>query len=412
MSDYPVLKNMNFKGKKVLVRVDYNVKVKEGKIKDDTRIRESLDTINMLTRQGARTILMAHYGRPQEELAEGKSVADVRKGSSVAPIAKHLGGLLKKEVKLAPDCKGPAVEQMAKSLKDGDVMMIENIRWYAEEEANDPAFAAYLAGLADAYVFDGFGVSHRAHASSAGVPLKMIKDGKPVAAGCLMDKELNLWQTARNKPGSKLLVIGGAKLTEKTKAVSKLAKAVNQVLVGGAVYNVIMAGKGINVGDSLVTEGTTSFVETGKELAGKVKNLLLADQVTIARKGDFGDIKSVPVSAGVPAGYMIVDLVVDGKLKAEIGKADVIICFGNPGLSDMKIGDSYPFAKGTEDLVKAMKPGAYVIVGGGDSASAYASVANKAVSTGGGASIQLFTKGTLEALEALKGNAAFFAEKK
>lgn len=411
MGEYNKLQGLDVSGKRVLVRVDYNVKVKNGKIKDDTRIRESLPTLNYLMKNNAKVVIMAHFGRPQEDLAEGKQMDKVKMSSTLAPVASHLKSLIGKEVKLAPDCIGPDVKRMVGEMQDGDVLMLENLRLHKEEEANDPNFAKSLAELCDVYVFDGFGVAHRAHASTAGVPLYMIEQGKPVAAGFLMDKELELWSKARAAKGYKLLVIGGAKLEEKIKAVEKLCKSVNAVLIGGAVYNIIMAGKGINVGDSLVTDGEDNYVGAGTELAKKANNLVLAENVVIARKSDYGDIRTIGIKEGVPAGYMITDMVIDNAIKAEIGKAQVVIWFGNIGISDKDVGGEFPFAKGTEDFKKAINRNAYVIVGGGDSVTASEGLKNRVISTGGGASIALYTKGTLDALEALKGNVDYFKKK-
>ncbi len=404
---YKTIKDIDIKGKKVLLRVDYNVKVKDGKIKDDTRITESLPTINYLIGSGAKLIIMAHFGRPQEELEEGKSLGEVKKETTLAPVAAHLKKLIKKDVNLAPDCIGSKVESMINKMQDGDVVMLENLRWHKEEEENNPDFAKALAELCDVYVFDGFGVAHRAHASTVGVPLYMLSQNKPIVAGFLMDKELKLWYEARKKEGYKLLVIGGAKLEEKTKAVSKLYKAVDAVLVGGAVYNIIMAGKGINVGDSLVTEKDEGYTKQGKEIAEKARNLILAEQVVIAPT-DYSDIMTIKISDGVPEGYMITDIVIDKKTKASISKAQVIIWFGNIGMSDKEVNGRFPFAKGTEDFKKAINQKAHVIVGGGDSVTASEGIANRVISTGGGASIELYTKGTLDALEALKGNKDHF----
>jgi len=408
MSEYPVLEGLEVAGKRVLVRVDYNVKVKGGKIKDDTRIRESLDTINYLIENGAKVILMAHFGRPQEELAEGKSQKEVRKTSTLAPVASHLEGLINREVKLAPDCIGPEVEDLIEQMQNGEILMLENLRLHTEEEANDPTFVQSLANLCDVYVFDGFGVAHRAHASTAGIPLYMIEQGKPVAAGFLMDKELKLWSEAREREGYKLLVIGGAKLEEKTKAVEKLYKKVSAILVGGAVYNIIMAGKGINIGDSLVTDGEESYVGKGKEIAATVTNLLLPQQVVTTRKSGYSDIKAIKINDGVPAGYMIADMVIDKRIIKEIAKAQVIIWFGNIGMSDVEVNGEFPFAAGTQAFKNAISPNAYIIVGGGDSVTASEGLPNRVISTGGGAAIQLYTKGTLDALEALKGNVSYF----
>lgn len=221
-----------------------------------------------------------------------------------------------------------------------------------------------------------------------------------------MDKELKLWEEARKKQGYKLLVIGGAKLEEKTKAVGKLYKAVDAVLVGGAVYNVVMAGKGINVGDSLVKEKDEDYTQKGEELAKKATNLILAEQVVIT-KTDFSDIITINIEDGVPDDYMITDIIIDDKIKAKIAKAQVIIWFGNIGMSDKEVNGEFPFAKGTEDFKDAINKNAYVIVGGGDSVTASEGLANRVISTGGGAAIELYTKGTLDALEALKGNAEY-----
>lgn len=404
---YKTIKEIDLKGKRVLLRVDYNVKVKDGKIKDDTRITESLPTINYLLKNNAKIIVIAHFGRPQEELEEGKPFDEVKKSNTLAPVAAHLEGLIDKEIKLAPDCVGPGVENLIRGMKNRDIVMLENLRLHKEEEANDPNFVKQLAGLADIYVFDGFGVAHRAHASSTGVLLYMLEQKKPVVAGFLMDKELKLWEEARKKQGYKLLVIGGAKLEDKTKAVSKLYKAVDAVLVGGAVYNVIIAGKGIDVGSSLVEDRGKNYTKQGAELAKKANNLILPEQVVVAST-DYSDIKTIKISDGVPEGYMITDIVIDKKTKTKIAKAKVIIWFGNIGMSDKEVDEKFPFAKGTEDFKNAISQGAYVIVGGGDSVTASEGLANRVISTGGGAAIEFYTKGTLDALEALKGNKDYF----
>jgi len=395
-------------GKRVLLRVDYNVKVKDGKIKDDTRITESIPTISYLIDKGAKIIIIAHLGRPQEELAEGKAFDEVKRENTLAPVAAHLGELINRDVGLAPDCIGSKVEGIISRMHGGDVVILENLRLHKEEEGNSPEFAKALAGLCDVYVFDGFGVAHRAHASTVGVPLYMLQQNKPVAAGFLMDKELKLWEEARKKQGYKLLVIGGAKLEEKTKAVGKLYNAVDAVLVGGAVYNVVMAGKGIDVGSSMVEEKGGDYTGKGKELADSADNLLLPEQAVIAQSDGYGDIRTINISDGVPEGYMIADIVIDKKTKAAISKAQVVIWLGNIGMSDVEVDGKFPFAKGTDEFKKAISRNAYVIVGGGDSVTASEGLSNRVISTGGGAAIELYTKGTLDALEALKGNAEYF----
>jgi len=405
---YKIIKKLDVRSKIVLVRVDYNVKIKDDKIEDDTRIKESLPTVNYLIKNSAKVILMAHFGRPKEELEKGKSIEEIKKKTTLKPVAAHLSKLINKKVKLAPDCIGSEAESLVNEMQDGDIVMLENLRWHKEEEENNQDFAKSLANLCDIYVFDGFGVAHRAHASTAGITLYMLEKNKPVAAGFLMDKELKLWEDARKKQGYKLLVIGGAKLKEKTKAIGKLYKAVDAVLVGGAVYNIIMAGKGISVGDSLVKEKDKDYTEKGKEIAEKANNLLLPKNVVIAKKEDYSDIKIIKIKDGVPKGYMITDIVIDEKIKAEIAKAQVIIWFGNIGMSDKEVNGEFPFAKGTQEFKNEISSNAYVIVGGGDSVTASEGLTNKVISTGGGASIELYTKGTLDALEALKGNKNYF----
>ena len=405
---YKLINDIDVKGKRVLVRVDYNVKVKNGKIEDDTRIKESLSTVNYLIENKAKLILMAHFGRPQEESEKGKSFDEVKKKTTLKPVASHLSRLINKKVKLAPDCIGSETENLVNKMQDGDILMLENLRWHKEEEANNLNFAKALANLCDVYIFDGFGVAHRAHASTTGIPLYLLEQDKQVAAGFLMDKELKLWEEARKKKGYKLLVIGGAKLKEKTKAISKLYKAVDAVLVGGAIYDIIMAGKGLDVGDSLVEEKGKDYTKKGKEIAEKADNLILPENVVIAKKEDYSDIKIININDGVPNGYMVGDIVIDKKIKTEIAKSEVIIWFGNIGMSDKEVKGEFPFAKGTSEFKDAISPDAYVIVGGGDSVTASEGLKNRAISTGGGASISLYIKGTLAALEALKGNKNYF----
>ncbi len=408
MSDYKRLEGLDVSGKKVLVRVDYNVKIKEGKIKDDTRITSSLDTINHLIKNKAKVILMSHLGRPQEDIAKGKSLEEVKKASTLSPVAAHLSELIKKEVKLAPDCVGPETEKFVDDMEEGDILLLENLRWHKEEEENDESFAKSLSEVYDIYVLDGFGIAHRTNASTAATPLYMLDQKKEVVAGFLLEKELRLWSDAREKQGNKLLVIGGAKLKEKTKAISKLYKSVDSVLVGGAVFNIVMAGKGIDVGDSLVKEKDKDYTEKGKEISENADNLLLAYKAVIAKKEDYSDIRTISIEEGIPQGYMIADLIIDEKLKAEIAKAQVVIWFGNIGISDIEVEGSFPFSKGTEDFKNAINPEAYVVVGGGDSVTASKGLKRRVISTGGGASIKLYTKGTLDGIEALKGNKDFF----
>ncbi len=434
--DIKSLKEIDVENKTVLMRVDYNVKFNDkGEVKDATRIRESLDSIEYVINNNGKLVLMMHLGRP-----DGKE----NKEDSAEKIIPKLEELLRTEKKInkkvipASNCFGDEVQQKIRDMDNGDILLLENLRFHPEEEKFNPLedvknnrFVKSLADLCDIYVFDGFGVAHRTHASTAGVPLYLIQEGKkPVAMGILMERELKLWSEAReiaNKKGNyTLLVVGGNKLEEKTEAVGKLYKYVNGVLVGGAVYNIIensilkkQGGEAQkNVGSSLITEKGKDYTPKGGELYQNCNNLILSTEAVIAKKdkekGTYEDRRTISIKDGVPADYMICDIVVNDGIARKINQADVIIWFGNIGMSDVespKGSGGYPFAVGTESFKKAINSKAYVIVGGGDSVEASKGMKNIHISTGGGAAIELYIKGTLDALEALKGNINYLKEK-
>ncbi|MBW2984880.1 phosphoglycerate kinase [Candidatus Woesearchaeota archaeon] len=395
MADYKTIDEADVKGKKVLVRLDLNVPLKEGKIKDATRIDAALKTVKYLIEQGAKTILMSHLGRP-----EGKVVDEL----SLKPVAAALSEKLGKEVKLAPDCIGAEVESIVEGMADSDVVLLENLRFHAEEEANEDGFVEKLAGLADVYINDAFGTAHRAHASTAGVPLKLLEQGKEAAAGYLMKQEIEIWGEVVASSGKKVLIVGGAKLKEKMKAIKKLAKKVAYVVVGGVPYSVIQKAAGMDIGSSLAEEKGKDYAEEAKEILGKSGNLILGEQVIVAKPDTWDDQKEISIKDGVPDGYAIADIMISDEAKSNIRACDFALIFGPLGIFEKG------FTKGTEELAKAISanPGIKVIVGGGDSALAYKGVPNMKVSTGGGASISYLKDGTLDALEALKGNAEHF----
>lgn len=397
MADYKTIEELDIKGKRVLVRLDLNVTLEEGKIADYTRIDAVLKTIRYLTGQGAKTILISHLGRP-----DGK----VNPEFSLKSVAKALEEKLGKGVTMAPDCVGSEVEAIVDSMVDGDIVLLQNLRFHAGEEANEQGFVESLAKLADVYINDAFGTAHRAHASTAGVPLYLLEQGKEVAAGYLMQKELEIWGDVVGSEGKKVLIVGGKKLKEKMKAISKLAGKCAYVVPGGVPHNVLQKAAGYDVGDSLVDEEGKDYTKVAKEILGKASNLVLGEQVVVARlEGKkWTDQKTVAIKDGVPEGYSIVDILISDEAKADISACDYAIIFGPLGISEEG------FTQGTKRLAEAISanPHIKVVVGGGESAKAYKGVPNMQISTGGGASISYLKDGTLDALEALKGNAEHF----
>jgi phosphoglycerate kinase len=276
MANYKTIEEVDVKGKRVLVRLDLNVPLKKGEIKDDTRINASLETIKYLIGKDAKVILMSHLGRP-----EGK----VNPKFSLKVVADALSKKLNMDVTMAPDCVGEKVEAIVKEMKDGEVILLENLRFHGGEEANEPKFVQGLANLANVYINDAFGTAHRAHASTAGVPLKMIKEGKEAAAGFLMKKELDIWKGVVHSQGTKVLVIGGKKLKEKMKAIINLSTKCKYVGVGGVPYNVLHKAGGNNVGNSLVSEKNSDidYTKQGQEIISKHNNIILGEEVVIAK---------------------------------------------------------------------------------------------------------------------------------
>jgi len=397
MSGYKSIEDLDVSGKKVLLRVEFNLPLKDGKIVDNERIIVTLPTINYLLDNGAKLIIMGHFGRP-----DGKRVEEL----SFKPVAEELASQLGKQVTLAPDCIGDEVSKLVDKMKSGDVVMLENLRFNSGENDNDPDFTEELGALGDVYVNDGFGAAHRISASVVGVPLLYHKQGKDVAAGYLMQKELNIWDDVVSNEGKKMLVVAGRKLKEKMNAIQKLASKMGNVIIGGVPYNVLQKVNGFNLGDSVIDEKGKLFDDIAIEILEKNDNLLFADEVVVAKKvgKDFEDAKTIPISEGVPAGYGTVDFLISDKAKSKIKSADYMIIFGPIGVIEKG------FTKGTKGIAKAIKenPKIKIIIGGGESATAYGALPNMTVSTGGGAAITYLVKKTLPAEEALKGNVEYF----
>ncbi|MCS6925642.1 MAG: phosphoglycerate kinase [Candidatus Binatia bacterium] len=363
-------------GKRVLVRVDFNVPLENGRVADDTRIRAALPTIQYLVAQGAKTILCSHLGRP-------KGKPDPQ--HSLRPVAERLSQLLQQPVPLAPDCVGPQVEALVAALRPGELVLLENLRFHAEEEANEEGFARALATLAEVYVNDAFGAAHRAHASTAGVAAWL-----PAVAGFLMEKELKFLGQALAAPARPFVaILGGAKVSDKIAVIENLLGKVDTLLIGGGMANTFLKAQGREVGDSLVENDKLEVAQTLLHQGGS--RLVLPIDVVIAdRFAADAQRRAVSVDA-VPHGWRILDIgpqTVAHFTRALHG-ARTVVWNGPMGVFELA-----PFAEGTFAIARALAelPGATTIVGGGDSAAAaeQAGVAERMthISTGGGASLE------------------------
>ncbi|MEA5050882.1 MAG: phosphoglycerate kinase [Oscillospiraceae bacterium] len=384
------VEDLDVKGKRVLVRCDFNVPMKEGVIKDDKRIRESMKTIRYLVDHGARVILCSHLGRPKGEF---------NVEFSLAPIATRISELLGKPVVMASDVIGEDAKKKAAALKDGDVMLLENVRFHKEEEANDPAFAKALASLAELYVNDAFGTSHRAHASTEGVAHYL-----PSACGYLIQKEIEVMGKALNDPKRPFVaILGGAKVSDKIGVINNLIEKCDTLIIGGGMAYTFIKANGYDVGTSLLE---ADKVDLAKEMMKKaeqrgVKFLIPVDNV-VGDKFDAACNAQVVDSTKIPEGWMGLDI---GPKTRElfanaIKGAGTVVWNGPMGVFEMD-----RFAEGTKAVAKAVaESGAISIIGGGDSAAAVEKLgyADKMthISTGGGASLEF-----LEGLE-LPGIAA------
>lgn len=389
------LEALPVQGKRILVRVDYNVPLNDqGAITDDTRIRETLPTLQWLLQNGAALILCAHLGRPKGQPAPALSLK---------PVAKRLEELLKKSVQMAPDCIGSQVQEMAKVLKPGDVLLLENLRFHPEEEANDPHFAQALADLAEGFVQDAFGAVHRAHASTAGVAQRL-----PSAAGFLLAKEIYyLTRVLENPEPPFIAILGGAKVSDKIGVIDSLLQKVNGLVIGGAMAYTFLKAQGFEIGNSRVE---TEKLDVAKNLLQKAQSLhvqmhlphdhLIVQTVNPKAPSRTTSDRNIPNDwIGVDIGPQTIKA-----LTSLLSKGRTLLWNGPMGIFEMP-----PFAAGTLAVAKcladATSQGATTIVGGGDSVAAVkqAGITDKLshISTGGGASLEFLEGKTLPGIAVL-----------
>jgi phosphoglycerate kinase len=370
------VKEIDVANKRVLVRVDLNVPLDNGAVSDETRIRAALPTIRFLLDRNSVPILCSHLGRPK-----GKPNPKY----SLKPVAERLGQLLERSVQMAPDCIGPAVEDMARKIPHGGVLILENLRFHAAEEANDPEFAKALASLAEVYVNDAFGSAHRAHASTTGVTAYL-----PAVAGLLMETELNFLGQALAAPARPFVaVLGGAKVSDKIGVIHNLLGKVDSLLIGGGMANTFFKAQGKAVEESLVENDKLEEARTLMSNADS-KLILPVDVVVADRMDAEAEKRTVSVDA-VPAGWRILDIGPESvkRFTQYLRTARTVVWNGPMGVFELE-----PFATATFAIARALAElsGATTIIGGGDSASAVerAGVADRMthISTGGGASLE------------------------
>jgi phosphoglycerate kinase len=384
------VRDIDVMGKRALVRVDFNVPIKDGRVTDDTRIVAALPTIEYLIEHGAKVILMSHLGRPK-----GKVVPEM----SLRPAAKRLSELLGREVKFLPDCVGPEVEAAVAAMKPGDVVLLENTRFHPEEKKNDPEFARKLAALGDVFVNDAFGSAHRAHASTEGVAHYL-----PAVAGFLMEKELDVLGKLLEAPEHPFIaILGGAKISDKIGVIRNLLTRVDGLLIGGGMANTFLKAEGYEVGDSLVEDDS---VPLAKDLLESAPNLihLPVDAVIADRFAPDAESKVVGVDR-VPQGWRILDIgpATVAHFANRLSGAKTVFWNGPMGVFEFP-----KFAEGTFAIARVLADlkDAVTIIGGGDSVAAVkeSGLAEKMthISTGGGASLELLEGKTLPGVAALE----------
>lgn len=388
------VKDIDLKGKKVIVRCDFNVPLDEnGNITDNRRIVGALDTIKYLLEQNAKIILVSHLGRPKGQ---------VKPEFSLVPVAKELSRLLEKDVKLAEDIIGESAKSLTSNMKDGDIVLLENVRFDAREEKNDLEFAKELASMAEIYVNDAFGTAHRAHSSTAG-----IAEFLPAVSGFLMEKELNFLGTALENPQRPFVaILGGAKVSDKIAVIDNLLGKVDSLIIGGAMANTFIKAMGYNVGKSLCEDDK---LDLAKELMEKAKlkgvKLILPIDAKLGKEFNKDTESQIVDIANVPDDWSIFDVgpkTID-LYKSELENAKTIVWNGPVGLFEFD-----QFAIGTNSVasILASLNNAITIIGGGDSAAAVekSGLASKMthISTGGGASLEFLEGKKLPGVECLQ----------
>lgn len=388
------VKDIDLKDKKVLVRVDFNVPLKDGVITDDTRIKAALPTINYVLEQGGKAILFSHLGRVKTE--------EDKEGKSLAPVAKRLGELLGKEVTFVPETRGEQLEEAIRNMNDGDVVVFENTRFEdidgKKESKNDTELGKYWASLGDVFVNDAFGTAHRAHASNVGI----ASTGIPTVAGFLMEKEIKFIGEAVEEPKRPMIaILGGAKVSDKIGVIENLIPKADKILIGGGMTYTFYEAKGIKIGNSLVE---ADKVELAKELIEKAGDKLVLPIDNVCAPEFLNDVETQVIEGDIPDGLMALDIgPASVKLFADtLQGAKTVVWNGPMGVFEMS-----NFAKGTIGVCEAIAnlEGATTIIGGGDSAAAAEQLgfADKFthISTGGGASLELLEGKELPGLAAI-----------
>ncbi|HHT7142632.1 TPA: phosphoglycerate kinase [Bacillus cereus] len=373
------IRDVDLKGKRVFCRVDFNVPMKEGKITDETRIRAALPTIQYLVEQGAKVILASHLGRPK-----GQVVEEMR----LTPVAARLGELLSKDVKKADEAFGPAVQEMVAAMNEGDVLVLENVRFYAGEEKNDAELAKEFAALADIFVNDAFGAAHRAHASTAG-----IADYLPAVSGLLMEKELEVLGKALSNPERPFTaIIGGAKVKDKIGVIRHLLDKVDNLIIGGGLAYTFVKALGHEIGLSLCEDDKIELAKEFMQLA-KEKGVNFYMPVDVVITEEFSETATTKIVGidSIPSNWEGVDIGPKTReIYADVIKNSKLVVWNGP----MGVFEMTPFSQGTKAVGQALADaeGTYSVIGGGDSAAAVEKfgMADKMshISTGGGASLE------------------------